>query len=62
MENAKQRIEWLLKQAEEVSRRRREAAKLESEISKLEKELQSSGSTRTVTDCQREVEDLSDQG
>lgn len=62
MENDKQRIEWLLKQAEEVSRRRREAATLESEISKLEKELQSSGSTRTVTDCQREVEDLSDQG
>ena len=60
LEEEKQRIEWLYKRAEEISRYEKEARQLEQEVDQLEGELGRTGSTRTVTDCQRELEDLSD--
>ncbi|KAI7851925.1 AAA domain-containing protein [Circinella umbellata] len=60
LKEEKQRIEWLYKRAEEISRYKKEARQLEQDVVQLESELGRTGSTRTVTDCQRELEDLSD--
>ena len=62
MEEEKQRVEMLCKRAEEISRHQKDAKELKQEVSRLEIELERTGSTRTVTDCQRELEDLSEQG
>ncbi|KAI9320741.1 hypothetical protein BX666DRAFT_1229894 [Dichotomocladium elegans] len=61
IENDKKRIDWILKQAEEVARKHREAMSLTREIEKLERDIKDTGSARTVTDCQRELEDLADE-
>jgi DNA repair protein RAD50 len=42
-----------------VARNLREAEDISSEISSLERDLNSSGSTRTVSDVRREINDLS---
>lgn len=57
----KKRLEALCKRAEDVARQQREAKQLEQEIARLEAELARTGSTRTVTDCQRELEDLAEE-
>jgi DNA repair protein RAD50 len=41
-----------------VARNLREAEDISSEISSLERDLNSSGSTRTVSDVRREIKDL----
>ncbi|KAG0182787.1 DNA repair protein rad50 [Apophysomyces sp. BC1034] len=61
LEKEKKRLEWLLKQSEDVSRQQLEVKQLDDDIDCLEKELGRTGSIRTMTDCQREREDLSDQ-
>lgn len=60
-EEDKKRLETLCKRAEDVARQQREAKQLELEIDRLESELARTGSTRTVTDCQRELEDLAEE-
>lgn len=54
-------MERLQKRAEEMTRLRKEINQLKHDIQRLEGELLETGSTRTVTDCQRELEVLSDQ-
>ncbi|KAI8388332.1 uncharacterized protein BYT42DRAFT_491740 [Radiomyces spectabilis] len=60
LQSEKQQLESLLKRSEEVSRYQRECKQLEEEIGRLEAELRKTGSTRTVTECQNEIEALSD--
>ncbi|CAO3628334.1 unnamed protein product [Cunninghamella echinulata] len=56
----KSRLEQLYKLSEDAIRYHSEANQLNEDISRLEMELQRTGSTRTINDCQRELEDLTD--
>ncbi|CAO3595455.1 unnamed protein product [Absidia cylindrospora] len=58
----KNRLERIYKLSEDAVRQHREAKQLGKEIDRLEAELRHTGSTRTITDCKRELEDLADQG
>ncbi|ORZ09566.1 hypothetical protein BCR42DRAFT_304223, partial [Absidia repens] len=57
----KKRLERIYKLSEDAVRQHREAKQLGKEIDRLEAELRHTGSTRTITDCKRELEDLADQ-
>ncbi|KAI9302405.1 hypothetical protein BJ944DRAFT_242399 [Cunninghamella echinulata] len=56
----KSHLEQLYKLSEDAIRYYREATQLSEDISRLEMELRRTGSTRTINDCQRELEDLTD--
>lgn len=60
LEEEKKRIEWLHKRSEDVTRQKHEAGQLKQEIAKLEEELQKTGLLRIVSDCQIELEELSE--
>ncbi|KAI8333986.1 hypothetical protein BC941DRAFT_462457 [Chlamydoabsidia padenii] len=56
----KSRIERIYKLSENAVRQHQESKQLDKDISQLESELRQTGSTRTITDCKRELEDLAD--
>ncbi|CEI85653.1 hypothetical protein RMCBS344292_00110 [Rhizopus microsporus] len=53
------KIDNMLKTAEEITRLLKESNALQRDISELENELNFMGSTRTMTDCQKDMEEIS---
>lgn len=49
----------MLKTAEEITRLLKECNALQRDISELENELNFMGSTRTMADCQKDMEEIS---
>jgi DNA repair protein RAD50 len=60
-QGGRSRIERIYKLSEDAVRQHQESKQLEKDIGRLESELRCTGSTRTITDCKRELEDLADQ-
>ncbi|ORX46471.1 hypothetical protein DM01DRAFT_340876 [Hesseltinella vesiculosa] len=56
VKEGKGRLDYLFKLSEDVVRYLREIKALEQDITRLEFDLKKTGSTRTITDCQREIE------
>ncbi|ORE11821.1 P-loop containing nucleoside triphosphate hydrolase protein [Rhizopus microsporus var. microsporus] len=59
IENYTNKIDKTLKTAEEITRLLKECNALQRDISELENELNFMGSTRTMTDCQKDMEEIS---
>ncbi|KAG0748052.1 hypothetical protein G6F32_004910 [Rhizopus arrhizus] len=59
IESYTSKVDRLLKPAEEMSRLLKECDLLQKDITEIEDELSYMGSTRTLTDCQKDMEELS---
>lgn len=60
VDKCKIKADGLLNTAGNISRILKEIKVVQGEIESIESELQFSGSTRTISDCQRDLEELAD--